>query len=127
MAECAPLFRPTPLLSKRDFWVQTNAKPGIYGQIYRAGGGRQRRASAPFHLGVGRGDPLALSQRRYRLVFRIRGYAVYRNPCPGELAVGDTYHIAPKTAHLISNRSEADTRFLLVQGVGPYDFRRVGS
>jgi len=23
---------------------------------------------------------------------------------------------------LISNRSEADTRFLLVQGVGPYDF-----
>ena len=43
-----------------------------------------------------------------------------------ELTVGDTFHIAPKTAHLISNRSEADTRFLLVQGVGPYDFLRVG-
>ena len=43
-----------------------------------------------------------------------------------ELAVGGTYHIAPKTAHLISNRSEADTRFLLVQGVGPYDFLKVG-
>ena len=43
-----------------------------------------------------------------------------------ELAVGATYHIAPKTAHLISNRSEADTRFLLVQGVGPYDFLKVG-
>ena len=42
-----------------------------------------------------------------------------------ELAVGGTYHIAPKTAHLISNRSEADTRFLLVQGVGPYDFLKV--
>jgi hypothetical protein len=27
---------------------------------------------------------------------------------------------------LISNRSEADTRFLLVQGVGPYDFLKVG-
>ena len=43
-----------------------------------------------------------------------------------ELAVGAAYHIAPKTAHLISNRSDADTRFLLVQGVGAYDFLRVG-
>jgi quercetin dioxygenase-like cupin family protein len=43
-----------------------------------------------------------------------------------ELAVGGTYHIAPKTAHLISNRSEADTRFLFVQGVGPYDFLKIG-
>jgi len=42
-----------------------------------------------------------------------------------ELAVGKTYHIAPQTAHLIANRSESDTRFLLVQGVGPYDFLRV--
>lgn len=43
-----------------------------------------------------------------------------------ELGVGEAYHIAPKTAHLIANRSAADTRFLLVQGVGPYDFLRVG-
>jgi quercetin dioxygenase-like cupin family protein len=43
-----------------------------------------------------------------------------------ELAVGEAYHIAPKTAHLISNHSMADTRFLLVQGVGNYDFLRVG-
>lgn len=43
-----------------------------------------------------------------------------------ELIVGECYHIAPKTAHVVSNRSEADTRFLLVQGVGPYDFLRVG-
>ncbi len=39
-----------------------------------------------------------------------------------ELIVGESYHIAPKTPHLVSNRSETDTRFLLVQGVGPYDF-----
>jgi quercetin dioxygenase-like cupin family protein len=43
-----------------------------------------------------------------------------------ELAVGETHHIAPKTAHLIANRSDTDTRFLLVQGVGGYDFIRVG-
>ena len=43
-----------------------------------------------------------------------------------ELAVGGTYHIAPTTAHLTSHRSEADPRFLLVQGVGPYDCPKVG-
>jgi quercetin dioxygenase-like cupin family protein len=43
-----------------------------------------------------------------------------------ELIAGESYHIAPKTAHVVSNRSKADTRFLLVQGVGPYDFLRVG-
>ena len=43
-----------------------------------------------------------------------------------ELAIGEGYHISPKTAHLIANRSDRDTRFLLVQGVGPYDFLRVG-
>jgi len=42
------------------------------------------------------------------------------------LAVGGTYRIPPKTAHLIANRSDTDTRFLLVQGVGTYDFLRVG-
>ncbi|HMD64606.1 MAG TPA: cupin domain-containing protein [Stellaceae bacterium] len=42
------------------------------------------------------------------------------------LAAGGTYRIPPKTAHLITNGSDADTRFLLVQGVGPYDFLRVG-
>ena len=43
-----------------------------------------------------------------------------------ELIVGESYQIAPKTAHLVSNRSDTDTRFLLVQGVGSYDFLRVG-
>src|SRR5271167_4302907 len=41
------------------------------------------------------------------------------------LTIGARYNIPPKTAHLISNRSDADTRFLLVQGVGAYDFLRV--
>ncbi len=42
------------------------------------------------------------------------------------LEVGASYRIPPKTAHLIANRSDADTRFLLVQGVGAYDFMKVG-
>jgi quercetin dioxygenase-like cupin family protein len=42
------------------------------------------------------------------------------------LTTGGRYQIPPKTAHLIANRSDADTRFVLVQGVGDYDFLRVG-
>ena len=35
---------------------------------------------------------------------------------------GSDYRIAPGTAHLIANRSTADCRFLLLQGVGKYDW-----
>src|SRR5215472_16877511 len=42
------------------------------------------------------------------------------------LALGATYRIPPKTAHLVANRSNSDTGFLLVQGVGAYDFLRAG-
>jgi quercetin dioxygenase-like cupin family protein len=41
------------------------------------------------------------------------------------LPTGASHQIPPKTAHLISNPSAADTRFLLLQGVGAYDFLRV--
>jgi quercetin dioxygenase-like cupin family protein len=42
------------------------------------------------------------------------------------LPVGASHQIPPKTAHLIANLSTGDTRFLLLQGVGAYDFLRVG-
>jgi quercetin dioxygenase-like cupin family protein len=42
------------------------------------------------------------------------------------LGVGERYTIPPKTAHLIGNHGASDTRFLLVQGVGAYDFMPVG-
>lgn len=45
----------------------------------------------------------------------------------GTKSIGERYNIAPKTVHLISNRSEADVRFLLAQGVGTNDFIRVGA
>jgi quercetin dioxygenase-like cupin family protein len=43
-----------------------------------------------------------------------------------ELRIGASHRIPPKTAHLIANHSSSDTRFLLIQGVGAYDFLRVG-
>lgn len=39
---------------------------------------------------------------------------------------GSDYRIAPGTAHCIANRSAADCRFLLLQGVGKYDFVKLG-
>ena len=38
------------------------------------------------------------------------------------LEAGRDYRIAPGTGHQITNRSSADCRFLLLQGVGKYDF-----
>ncbi len=36
--------------------------------------------------------------------------------------VGNRYRIAPGTPHLISNRSDTDCRFLLLQGIGKCDW-----
>ena len=39
-----------------------------------------------------------------------------------ELKIGERYQIRPGTTHLISNRGADDCEFLLVQGVGKYDW-----
>lgn len=46
-----------------------------------------------------------------------------RNP-DGEqrFEIGGRYKITPGIAHLISNRGTTDCQFLLLQGVGKYDF-----
>jgi quercetin dioxygenase-like cupin family protein len=41
------------------------------------------------------------------------------------LAAGAHYQIPPKTAHRISNGGDEDCQFLLLQGVGAYDFNKV--
>jgi quercetin dioxygenase-like cupin family protein len=42
------------------------------------------------------------------------------------LSPGRTYALLPKTAHRISNGGEStDCRFLLLQGVGAYDFNKI--
>src|SRR5436190_24110619 len=40
------------------------------------------------------------------------------------LTVGERYKILPGTAHCISNQSAADCQFLLIQGVGKYDWHK---
>jgi quercetin dioxygenase-like cupin family protein len=38
------------------------------------------------------------------------------------LSVGDRHQLTPETAHLLSNRGAMDCQFLLLQGVGRYDW-----
>jgi quercetin dioxygenase-like cupin family protein len=40
------------------------------------------------------------------------------------LTVGERYKILPGTAHCISNGSASECQFLLVQGVGKYDWQK---
>ena len=42
------------------------------------------------------------------------------------IAVGGDYKIVPGVAHQIANRSDTDCRFLLLQGVGKYDWVKAG-
>jgi quercetin dioxygenase-like cupin family protein len=43
-----------------------------------------------------------------------------------ELAPGDDFEVVPKTAHEVRNIGDGDCRFLIVQGVGAYDYVPVG-
>jgi quercetin dioxygenase-like cupin family protein len=60
--------------------------------------------------------------------FCLSGKLSVETRAPGDcrlLDVGAAYTIPPKTAHRISNGGDSDCRFLLLQGVGQYDFRAI--
>ena len=42
-------------------------------------------------------------------------------------AVGERYKIMPGNAHMLSNREKTDSQFLLLQGVGKYDWIKAES
>ena len=61
--------------------------------------------------------------------FVLEGALTILTRAPGEartIETGRDHRIAPGTAHLITNRSTADCRFLLLQGVGKYDWVKAG-
>jgi quercetin dioxygenase-like cupin family protein len=59
--------------------------------------------------------------------FVLRGTLTIETQRPNErhtLAAGERFKILPGTAHRISNELETDCEFLLVQGVGKYDWHK---
>jgi quercetin dioxygenase-like cupin family protein len=62
--------------------------------------------------------------------FVLRGTLTINTRNPDDermLEIGGRYKITPGTAHLISNRGTTDCQFLLLQGVGKYDFLKSDS
>jgi quercetin dioxygenase-like cupin family protein len=83
----------------------------------------------PFTLAPGETIPWHFHSSVTDWYFVLQGTLSIETRAPADhqlLGMGGTYRIPPKTAHLVANRSDSDTRFLLVQGVGAYDFFRVG-
>jgi quercetin dioxygenase-like cupin family protein len=59
--------------------------------------------------------------------FVLRGQLTIETRSPDHrhrLAVGERHKILPGTAHRISNESASECQFLLVQGVGQYDWQK---
>lgn len=59
--------------------------------------------------------------------FVLKGELTIKTRSPDDdraIAVGGRYKIAPQVAHEISNRSGDECQFLLVQGVGKYDWNK---
>lgn len=48
-------------------------------------------------------------------------------PARHEILAGQSASVAPPTVHQLSNPSRQRCRFLLIQGVGKYDFVKAGS
>ena len=90
-------------------------------------------SAAIFRRGYSRWRPERIPRRFHNAVtdwcFVLEGVLSVETRAPRDrqvLTIGGSYTIPPKTAHLIVNESQSDTRFLLVQGVGGYDFVAVG-
>lgn len=61
--------------------------------------------------------------------FCLKGPMVVETRAPRretELQTGESYTVAPKTAHYIHGKNDGPCRFLLLQGVGVYDNIPVG-
>jgi quercetin dioxygenase-like cupin family protein len=59
--------------------------------------------------------------------FVLRGQLTIERRAPDEcraLGVGERYQITPANAHRVSNHGSTDCQFLLIQGVGRYDWKR---
>jgi quercetin dioxygenase-like cupin family protein len=82
-----------------------------------------------FTLGAGEVIPWHFHSEVSDWYVCLQGRLTVETKAPRDLVVlepGGTYSIPPKTAHLISNRSGEDCRFMLIQGVGRNDFHLVG-
>lgn len=61
--------------------------------------------------------------------FCLKGTLVVETRAPSErheMAVGESFEVPPRRAHRVTGKDGRRCRFLIVQGIGPYDFQPVG-
>jgi quercetin dioxygenase-like cupin family protein len=78
-----------------------------------------------FTLAPGEVIPWHLHSETTDYYFVLSGRLTVETRSPDDrrtLAVGERYKIVPASAHTLSNREKTDCQFLLVQGVGKYDW-----
>ena len=89
--------------------------------VYRSEGVKVRHS----HLDPGKEIPWHRHSSITDLVFAVRGEVTVQTldpPTRLTLKAGDSYHVPPGQPHKISNPTDARIEFLLIQGVGAYDF-----
>jgi quercetin dioxygenase-like cupin family protein len=69
----------------------------------------------PWHLHTRIRDTLYVIEGRLRVFLREPDQVI-------ELGPGDSYAIAPRRPHLVTNASDGSTTFLALQGIGEYDY-----
>lgn len=69
----------------------------------------------PWHYHSHVGDTFYVIEGRLRLFLRDPKEEVKLNP-------GDSYPVAPRRPHLVTNGGDAPVTFLVLQGVGDYDY-----
>jgi mannose-6-phosphate isomerase-like protein (cupin superfamily) len=82
-----------------------------------------------FTLGVGETIPWHFHSAVTDWYFCLEGRVRVETRAPRDTAritAGQSCTVPVKTAHRVANDGETPCRFLLVQGVGPYDFQAVG-
>jgi quercetin dioxygenase-like cupin family protein len=78
-----------------------------------------------FTLAPGEGIPWHYHSEITDHYFVLRGSLTITTHNPDgahTIGTGDRHHLEPGTVHLLANRGAADCQFLLLQGIGKYDW-----
>jgi quercetin dioxygenase-like cupin family protein len=109
----------TPTISRSSNYQVKSVEPVMVGSDMQA---------RLFTLAPGDTIPWHLHRESVDHYFVLAGALTVMTRDPEEastIVVGSDHRIVPGTAHQITNRSDVDCRFLLLQGVGRYDWVKI--
>ena len=81
------------------------------------------------HLAAGQSVPWHYHSQTTDAIFCLEGTLVVETRAPRAehlLKPGDSFTVPPMTAHHVHGLADGPCRFLIVQGIGDFDFQEVG-